>query len=189
MWSSKLFTITAAAILALAAAPANAATLTIDSLDGDITTNEINSFINYMNAQTIGISNLGNYMGDGTGGTNVAACGRMYEATQNLAILNIMIAWCDAFLSHRNDLPLGEHRVMWDGAIDPIWPSKATTDAEAGYAGCENADVVGHIAFCAQLILQNPTLYNATIPTATPTATAQPTNNARSNTSPSSTRP
>jgi len=34
----------------------------------------------------------------------------------------------------------------------------------AGYAGCENNDIVGHIAYCAKLILETPSLWNTVVP-------------------------
>ena len=57
---------------------------------------------------------------------------------------------------------------MWDGKVDPIWLTKAATDPAAGYAGCENNDIVGHVAYCAQLIIETPALWNTTVPDGNP---------------------
>jgi hypothetical protein len=57
---------------------------------------------------------------------------------------------------------------MWDGKIEPVWPSKDVTSTEAGYAGCENADVAGHVARVAYLILKNPGIWNVQVPDGNP---------------------
>jgi hypothetical protein len=101
-------------------------------------------------------------MADGYQGGDVEGMGLIYEATHQTSMLNTMITWCDTMMKYRNDQPAGEHRVMWDGVVEPVWPSKSTTDPEAGYAGSENGDVAGHIAYCAYLILNNQALANQT---------------------------
>ena len=49
----------------------------------------------------------------------------------------------------------------------PNWPTDAT-DGQSNYCGCESEDVIGHIAFCAKLILQNPSIWNTTVPDGNP---------------------
>src|SRR5947207_7921002 len=81
------------------------AAFVIDSLDGDITANEINQFISTINTLTPPVNNWGDNMS--THGTPVEGMRRMYEATGNINILNRLIVFCDVELSHRNDEQLG----------------------------------------------------------------------------------
>ena len=37
----------------------------------------------------------------------------------------VMVFFADAFVAMRNDLPGGEHRVMWTGNVDKVWPPEA----------------------------------------------------------------
>jgi hypothetical protein len=157
-----------AALFFAASGIAQATTFTIDSLDGDITANETTQFINSVNTLTPATNNYGNNMADHGSGVNCEGIRRMYEATHNLTILNQYIKFCDTFLAHRNDQPAGEHRVMWDGAVDHIWPSVAPTDPDPGYCGCESGQVAGHIAYCAWLILDNNAIWNQTVPDGNP---------------------
>src|SRR5271154_2408836 len=142
----------ALAVLAVGAHTSRAA-FVIDSLTGDITANELNSFYSSVSTIAINTNNYGNNMADHSSGVACEGIRKLYEATQDIRLLNLYIKYCDVFMSHRNDQPLGERRVMWDGKIDPIWPSVDPTDAFPGYAGCESGQVAGHIAYCAYLIL------------------------------------
>src|SRR4051794_3424728 len=72
-----------------------------------------------------------------------------------------MIQYADAFLSLRNDFT--DRRVMWTGSVEPVWLTKASTSAQAGYAGCESGEIAGHVALCAKLILQNPAIWNTAV--------------------------
>jgi hypothetical protein len=145
-------------------APAVHAGFVIESLDGDITPNELNNFLGTVRSFSVSTNNWGNSMADHASGVNVEGIRRMYEATGNIALLDQYIRFCDVFLAHRNDLPGGEHRVMWTGAVEPIWPSVVPTDPYPGYVGCESGQVAGHIAYCAWLILSNSSLWNTTVP-------------------------
>lgn len=157
-----------------------AANLAIDSLVGPVTQNEINSFVTFMQAQTPpqtpwgalgGTNGDHNEWADGTGGREMEAMGEMFEVSGNLTILNLMISWADDCVSQRNDLMSatnGGQRVMWTGRIDEVWCPNEPTSANAAYAGCENEDTEGHLAFCAKLILQNPSLWYATVPDSNP---------------------
>jgi len=97
---------------------------------------------------------------------NCEALGLMYEVTNDPAILNEMISFADAFVALRNDYT--DRRVMWTGNVEPVWLTTTTSSSDPGYAGCENNDIVGHIAYCAKLILQTPSLWNATVPDGNP---------------------
>ena len=166
--------------LSLTTTAAFAASMAIDSLTGPVTQNEINTFITFMQAQTPpqtpwgavnGTTGDHNEWADGTGGRELEAMGGMYEISGNLTILDQMISWADDCVSQRNDLMSagnGGQRVMWTGKIDEVWCPNEPTSADAAYAGCENEDTEGHLAFCAKLILQTPSIWNATVPDGNP---------------------
>jgi len=106
---------------------------------------------------------------DGEGGTTLEGINRLYELTGGLSgmsaehqqLLEVAIRWSDAWLSHRNDLPRGEHRVMWTGHVEPIWPPDAPPST---YAACEVGETVGILAYTALNIIEAPSLANKTIP-------------------------
>src|SRR5688572_29486295 len=82
----KAFTV----LLAFAGLHANAA-FVIDSLDGDITQNEINNFVSTIAARNPATTNVGNAMA--IHGTEPEGMWRMYEATGNVSVLNHFIRW------------------------------------------------------------------------------------------------
>ncbi len=141
--------------------------MTLQSLTGAVTAAEISSFESFMSGQSPPATNTyDNTIADGTAGMESEALGMMYEVTNDPALLNEMIQFADQFLALRNDYT--DRRVMWDGNVDPVWLTKSASSSEAGYAGCENNDIVGHIAYCAKLILETPALWNSTIPDGNP---------------------
>jgi hypothetical protein len=154
--------------------------MAIDSLNGPVTQNEIDSFKVYMAAQVPPSTPWGVYnstkgdhneWADGNGGNGLEAMGLMYEISNDRTILTNLIGWTDYCVSQRNDLMSvtnGGHRVMWTGKIDKVWVPNETNSASAGYAGGENGDTMAHIAYCALLILQHPPLWNLTVPDGDP---------------------
>ena len=158
----------------------DASNMSIDSLTGPVTQNEISSFISYMKNQTppqtpwgtLGATNgQHNLWADGTAGRDLEAMGEMYEISRSLTILNQMISWADDCVSQRNDLMStnnGGQREMWTGLIDEVWCPVEPSSTSAGYAGCENEDTEGHLAFCAKLILQTPSIWNTAVPDGDP---------------------
>src|SRR5581483_4631086 len=118
----------------------------IDSLTGPVTTNEIETFRTAIAGLVPGGSNSGNNYAYGNGGDAMEACGDMFDITGDRAFLDKLVEYCDKVVSIRNTT-----RVMWTGQIDPVWPNDSTTQW-----GCEQGDVAGHLAYCAQLIAQNP---------------------------------
>ena len=141
--------------------------MTLSSLNGAVTATEISSFETFMAGEAPPTTNtFDNTIADGTAGMESEALGMMYEVTNDPTLLNKMITYADQFLALRNDTNTG--RIMWDGTRDPIWLTKPATNSEAGYAGCENNDIVGHIAYCARLILQTPSLWDTTVPDGNP---------------------
>src|SRR5438094_22380 len=120
----KLFSLLIVASLACVGSKLFATTFAIDSLDGDITANELKQFTNSIKTITPPVNNYGDNMS--THGTEVEGMRRMYEATGDMNVLNRLIFVMDIALVHRNDEPLGEHRVMWDGTVAPGWPEGST---------------------------------------------------------------
>lgn len=147
--------------------------MTLQSLYGPVTSTEVSSFLSFMAGESPPATNTyDNTIADGTAGMEAEALGLMYEVTNNPALLNQMIVYSDQFLALRNNTNNGVF--MWDGSRDPVWLTKpptnsdGTVNSQAGYAGCENNDIVGHIAFCARLILESPQLWNTTVPDGDP---------------------
>jgi autotransporter-associated beta strand protein len=138
-----------------------AANMVVDSLTGPVTSNEINSFKNYMNARTPGSSNIDNEWVYNNSGTDTESLGLMYEVTRDTAILNRMLHFTDSALACRNDPTTG--RVLFTGQRELAWPNKVIGAADEKYSGSENGDIIGHIAYASKLILQNPSLWNVAI--------------------------
>ena len=73
------------------------AQLVLDSYTGPVTQNEINAFKSYMNTRTWPAHPWGNNdtdhnaISDGPAGRDVEAMGLMYEATHDVAILNLSL--------------------------------------------------------------------------------------------------
>jgi len=140
--------------------------MSVDSLDGSLTANELKSFENYI--QTIepvvwpNTGDMQNQYAQAASGEQIKAMGLMYEMTADRAILDRMIYFCDTLLSERNDLlaaPYGQ-RTCWNGKVAPVWPGNASGTASADSA---NGDCVGHIANCARLILETPAIWNTAV--------------------------
>ena len=171
-----IYLLLTAALCVCGALKIQAATLAIDSLTGPVTQNEIDSFKAYMatqmpppNGWTVYPNTIShNTWADGYGGNDLEAMGMMYEISGDITILTNMIAWTDYCVSQRNDLMSaanGGQRVMWTNGIAPVWcPEPPTND----YAGGENGDTKAHILYTALLILQNPSLWNQTVPDGNP---------------------
>lgn len=141
------------------------AQMIIDSLSGPLTPNEISAFKTYMLKIVAPAKGGQNVWVFGSPGKSIEACGLMYDASHDVGILDRMIYYCDAALSQRNDLASaanGGQLVTWTGKIDPVWPSSEAGVTPAG-AGIEQGDVISHMAYCAQLILSTPSIWNTTV--------------------------
>jgi len=153
----------------LVAGSIKAQDLIVENLTGPITANELTAFKNFIaNYNPNSTQNHGNVWVFGSRGKAIEACGLMYEATKDLTILNRMIYYSDLALAGRNDLApanKGGQRIAWTGAIEPIWPVSADGIATGAV---EPGSVVGHMAFCAKLILQNPSIWDINIPIGDP---------------------
>lgn len=144
----------------------DAQSMVVESLTGPVTQNEITSFKAYMRLKVQApAANDANIWVYGNSGKAIEACGLMYEASGDTAILNRMIYYCDAALAGRNDLASaadGGQRIVWTGKIEPVWPSSDASTIPAG-AGVEQGSVLSHIAYCAKLILKTPSLWNLNV--------------------------
>lgn len=141
--------------------------MVLESLDGDVTTNEYQSFIDKLNYLPPPPTNdIGNLMVDEHDGARIHGLQTFYSFTHDRRVLDKAIVWSDAFLHARNDPVNG--RVMWTGKRELCWPNKATNDLDhALYTGAENGDVIEHIVNTARLILENPTVWSLDAPTDT----------------------
>src|SRR5215472_10249637 len=170
-----------AALWCCFAATTSQAQLVIDSLDGEVTQHEVDTFISNASATAIPTAEwtataTHNLLADGKGGVSLEAINYMYQitgdipslSTEHLQLLNLAIAWNDAWLTHRNDLPLGEGRVMWTGNVEPVWPPNCPTCTNPTYYESEVGDTFGHMAFTAYNILNTPSIWNDTVPDTDP---------------------
>ena len=137
--------------------------MVLEGLDGDVTTNEYQSFIDKLNVQPPPPnSNIGNLMVDEKDGARLHGMQTFYALTHDRRALDMAIVWSDTFLHARNDPTNG--RIIWTGKRDLCWPNKATNDVQALHAGAENGDVIEHIVNTARLILEDPAVWNQTAP-------------------------
>ena len=134
--------------------------LKFSSLNGPVTSSEVASFAAYIKNLTPAADNIGNQWAQGHSGQDTEAMGEVYQVSGNRAVLDRMIGFCDADLSERDDLapaPVGQH-VLWTGKVGPAWPNEVATKPVS--TGGEQGDSVGHLANCARLILQTPSLWH-----------------------------
>jgi len=184
MRKQTLMVVVALSWIVLSPCPDLHAQYVIDSLNGDVTQREVDTFITTISGVTIptsewsynGNNTLHNYLADGTGGQELRAMNRLYRITRDnpslsseqMQLMNLAITWTEAWLAHRNDLPAGDGRVMWTGKVDAIWPPDAPTVTCPGYAASEVGDTVGHMAETAYNIVSTPAIWNQTVPDGNP---------------------
>jgi hypothetical protein len=155
--------LTLALCLGAACAGAQAAPMTVDSLDGPVTGNEIQSFVDFIQDMQPIISESGEMWSQGDDGKAMKALSQVYDIAPRKEILDKMTSYCDALLSQRNDMlpaPAGQRKI-WTGRIDPVWPN--TPDKYPIQTGGEQGDPVGHLASCARAILKTPALYKQNV--------------------------
>jgi len=152
------------AVLLLAGITASADDLRFEGVDGDVTTNEYQSFIDKLNyLPPPPTNNIGNLMVDEKDGARLHGMQTFYAFTHDRRDLDMAIVWSDSFLHARNDPTNG--RVLWTGKRELCWPNKDPHDTgQALYSGTENGDVIEHIVNTARLILENPAVWNETAP-------------------------
>lgn|GEM_PF-1225316 len=143
-----------------------ASLLVVEKAEGPVTATEIQSFKNFMNEMTVPTNNIHNAMVYGGAGSAVESLGAMFEISGDHDFLNRMLVFTDAMLAARNDPKTGI--VIWTGQRELIWPNAVIEKGKASGFSTENGDIVGHIAYAAELVLQNPKLWNAKIPDGDP---------------------
>jgi hypothetical protein len=163
--------------------PATSTAYLVERLEGDVTARELDTFIAVTSAAAIPTAmwtadNPASHnilCAFGRGGYTLEAINLVYEiardagmSAQQRRLLDLAITWSDQWLVHRNDLPLGEHRVLWTGKVEPTWPPNHPQDAEAAYAGSESADTVGTLAHTALNLVRAPELASMTVPDGDP---------------------
>ncbi|KAJ1958411.1 hypothetical protein EC988_000315 [Linderina pennispora] len=135
--------------------------MTVESFDGPVTKRELDSFKTGMQVLKPSTSSA-NEWAQGKSGENTKALGMMYEISNDVAILNKMITFCDTVLSIRNDM--GKGCKIWTGRVDPVWVNcNSKTDGKVGTGG-EQGDPVGHLGYCARLILNTKSILNSQVP-------------------------
>jgi len=137
-------------LLFAASTPAAGQNSIIESLTGPVTSGEISSVKSAISGLVPGDSNHHNNYAYGNSGHAMEASGEMFDITKDRFFLDKLILFCDQVVLIRNT-----NRVMWTGHIDPVWPNNTNN-----IWGCEQGDVAGHLAYCAQLIAQNPALWD-----------------------------
>ena len=137
---------------------------------GPLTKSEVDYFKAYVaktNKFPLPTTNVGNQLVYGIQGIGAEGLAWMYKTTGDREILDLFIKHCDYMLYCRNDQQGGEKRVIWTGRIEKCWPNKKydeTKPEEIQYSASENGDIMGHIYFCAYLILLSPDLLDQKAP-------------------------
>lgn len=140
--------------------------LIVEKLDGPVTAAEVKAFKGFMREVPVPKDNLRNTMVYGSGGMAVESLGRVFEMSGDRELLELMLRFTDAMLAGRNDPKNG--LIVWTGNREPVWPNSLPKDGHRAYAGTETGDIIGHIAYAARLILQNPSLHNERVPDGDP---------------------
>jgi carbohydrate binding protein with CBM6 domain len=142
------------------------AQMVVESLDGPVTSAEVQSFKTYVAGIPLDTRNQNpsNKYAYKLQGGAMEALGDMHAITGDQAILDRMIRFTDAILSGRNDLVNGEHTVMWSGSVQPVWPNSVGGTCWAGELG----DILAHIGYTAVRILRTPALANVVVPDGNP---------------------
>ncbi len=140
--------------------------MTLSDFYSAVTPEEYASYVDYLNYNypPANTTNLGNALAYGGVGLPMEAMGLMYEETRDTALINLMIRGAERILLGRNDQANGDGRTLFTGNVEKAWPNSEAGSANAGYAGPENGDITGHMAYTAQLILETPSLWNEAVP-------------------------
>lgn len=134
-------------------------TMKFEDMRGPLTDVELTYYKAYLKGLSPATNNIGNTLVYGRIGLAAEGMAFMYAATRDREILDILIRHCDYMLYCRNDQPGGDKRTIWTGIVEKCWPNKAMGELDQPYSGSENGDILGHIYFCAYLILLSPELH------------------------------
>ncbi len=144
--------------------PELGSSMIFENKKGALTKTELDYFKAYAKKMALPTNNIGNKLVYGTNGLAAEGMAMVYEATGDKEILDLLIKHCDYMLYCRNDMPGGDGRTLWTGRVEPCWPNKDLGTAQEKYAASENGDILGHIYFCAYLILLTPELLDMPAP-------------------------
>jgi hypothetical protein len=138
--------------------------LTIENLDGPVTTNELAAFGAFALAQPLPTHNNHNNLVYGRSHQYDDLLLTMYELTTNRVYLNRLIEFSDAILACRNDTKTGD--LFWTGKREPTWPSGVETAGGTNYLSThvESGAILEMLAHCAQVIIAHKELWNDTVP-------------------------
>jgi hypothetical protein len=137
------------------------ADIVIESLDGPVSTAEIQSFKDHITTLPMPTSNLRNGMVYGAAGSTAEALGDVYEITRDREVLDLLIRFADHMLAARNDPQTG--RMIWTGRRELCWPNGPADAPDAGYSGTENGDILAHIVYAAEWILKTRSIWNESV--------------------------
>lgn len=154
----------------VAGAAAASKKMVLRSVDGPVLGVEVASFKAYIAALAPATDNIGDNWAQGKSGVELKAMGLVYQVSGDLVILQKMMAYCDVLLAGRNDLaaaPRGQYKA-WTGTVAPVWPHTATVGTALAAAGAEQGDPIGHLAYCAKLILKTAGLADRRVPAGDP---------------------
>lgn len=142
------------------------AQMVVESLSGPVTPGEIRSFKSFVARIALDTRNQNpsNKYAYKLQGGAMEALGDMHIVTGDRELLDRLIRFSDAILSGRNDMPNGEHTVMWSGRVQPVWPNTVGGTCWAGELG----DILAHISYAAIRILRTPALAEVVVPDGNP---------------------
>lgn len=163
--TAALFLLGTISVQPIFAAPTNnLPRLTIENLDGPVTTNELAAFGAFALAQPLPVSNHGNNLVYGRSHQADDLLITMYEMTGDRVYLNRLIEFSDAILACRNNTNTGA--LFWTGKREPTWPSGVETAGGTNYLSThvESGAILEMLAHCAQVIIAHKELWNDTVP-------------------------
>lgn len=145
--------------------PGLGTTMKFEDMKGPLTDVELAYYKAYLKQKlSLATNNIGNTLVYGHIGLAAEGMALMYAATGDREILDLLIQHCDYMLYCRNDQPGGDKRLIWTGIMEKCWPNKVLGELDEPYSGSENGDILGHIYFCAYLILLSPDLHDLQAP-------------------------
>lgn len=150
----------------VAPAPNLGNAMIFDSVDGPLTSNEMDQIKAYAKEKIPNPQN--NYTPGrndyayGTTGAAFDALTALYAATGDVELLDILINWADYMINSRNDMPGGEQRVYWDDQVFPVWPNEPPDVAKT--PDSEQGDIVGKLYYLCLLIYKTPNLQDKEVP-------------------------
>ncbi len=137
-------------------------------INGKLTKDELESFVAYAQKKyQPAKDNLDNKMAYKDESAIDAMC-MVYDITKDTRLLAPMLRGADGILYARNDQPGGDGRKVFTGKVEKCWPNKEIGAPNETYSGSENGNVLGHVAYVAECILNTPSVWEETVPDGDP---------------------